>query len=232
MKRLVFPITAAAFLMVACAASADESVVEFQLDESYSALAPAAGEPPLATDEVDHNTVDGATEPKGAVDADVDNAPAVAQDVAPVEAEKKPVKSTKKSKEIEQKAREIPLIETQNDNSNAADVTYVTGGIGDDEKQAIEASKADYNVYVMSASISGAFVGDAHVTISRKNGKESESVLTVVAGPLLYVKLPAGSYVLDANLGDQQKRQAFTINKKGAPIRIHLGWKVSATLSH
>ena len=83
----------------------------------------------------------------------------------------------------------------------------------------------------MSASTEGAFVGDAHVVITRKNGAGTEEMLNVVAGPLLNVKLPEGTYTLDAELGAQKKHQVFTVSKKGNPARIHLGWKVPAHLS-
>ena len=128
-----------------------------------------------------------------------------------------------------ERARPIPLIQNKQPTEVAPDVTYVTGGIGDDELASIKASKAEYNTYVLSASTNGAFVGDAKVTIKDKSGKV---MLDTVAGPILYVKLPAGSYTLDATLGQQSKRQAFTIGgKKGGTANIHLGWKVNATLS-
>ena len=128
-------------------------------------------------------------------------------------------------------ARDIPLIETQNPVESSPDINYVTGGIGEDEKASIEAAKGDYNLHVMSASTSGAFVGDARVIISTKSGSETKEMLNVVAGPLLYVKLPAGSYALDASLGEQKKHQDFTIGGKQPAANVHLGWKVTATRS-
>jgi hypothetical protein len=124
-------------------------------------------------------------------------------------------------------ARDIPLIETDNPVERCPDVNYVTGGIGDDERTSIESAKGDYNLHVMSASTGGAFVGDARVVIS-SNGKE---MLNVVAGPLLYVKLPAGKYALDASLGEQKKHQDFTIGGKTPSANVHLGWKVDATVT-
>jgi hypothetical protein len=128
-------------------------------------------------------------------------------------------------------ARDIPMIDTQNPVESSPDVNYVTGGIGDEERSSIESAKGDYNLHVMSASINGAFVGDARVSISSKVGSETKEMLNVVAGPLLYVKLPAGSYVLNAQLGEQKKQQVFTVGTKGAPVNVHLGWKVDATRS-
>ena len=124
-------------------------------------------------------------------------------------------------------AHDIPLIATQNPVESSPDVNYVTGGIGDDERSSIEASKADYNLHVMSASVNGAFVGDARVVIS-SGGKE---LLNVVSGPLLYAKLPAGKYTLVATHGTQTKQQDFTIGGKTSSANVHLGWKVDATVT-
>jgi hypothetical protein len=225
MKHLSIPTLLMVALAAAHPAVAAPKAIEFQLDESYSALAPEAGDEPLATDEIDPNIIEGLTEP--AVESPA--SPRLVQEAPP--APPAAVKPAKVIKVKEPEPREIPLIEPINETQSSPDITYVTGGIGDDERQAIEAAKADYNLHVMSASLKGAFVGDARVIISRKKGAESEEMLNVVAGPLLYVRLPAGNYTLDASLGEQKKHQSFTVTKKGAAARIHLGWKVPATMA-
>ncbi len=129
--------------------------------------------------------------------------------------------------------RDIPLIETQNDSIVNPEIRYVTGGIGEDEIHEIQAAKANYNLYVMSANEASSFIGDARVVIARKQGEAMEVVLDVVAGPLLYVALPAGSYTLSASLGAQSKRQAFVVKDQSTPHYIHLGWKsASAKPAH
>ncbi len=246
-------VVATSLLAYASFASAAAPVVEFELDEQYAAMSPAAGEPPLSSDEVDHN-IDTLTpaeraEAAASTATDAPEEPAVpmaakpAQKIIPVTpvAEKEPAPVPEKpavfvpgkadkvpadAKLKTPKAQEIPLIETHNDSIIGPDVTYVTGGIGQDEKEAIEAAKGDYNLYIMSASTEGAFVGDAHVTITHKAGAETETVLSVVAGPLLYVKLPAGTYMLEAKLGEQTKKQTLNIGKKPSTANVHLGWKV------
>lgn len=243
-----------AFAVACYAGSASAKRVEFDLDDH----APVAVEV-MQPGEVDHNIMPGMTDGGEDDVVAVPHAPeqeasatATAAPVMQVEVGEpaKPVREPKKSatkpvaekpvkkaapKQVVQKEpepQEIPSIETENEVSKSDDVTYVTGGIGEDEKAAIEAAKGDYNLQVMSASQNGAFVGDAKVVISQKNGKETVEMLNVVAGPLLYVRLPAGSYVLDASLGAQKKHQAFTVSRKGTPARIHLGWKVDAKVSN
>jgi hypothetical protein len=187
-------------------AASAQPAYEFQLDESEQA---AAGD-------ADAATVPAAKDPNDA-------------DFKPETSKEKPAAKPAKAAAKEPEPRDIPLIERSDNAVSHPDVTYVTGGIGEGEKSAIEASKADYNLHVMSASASGAFVGDAQVLITRKKGKEQETMLSVITGPLLYVRLPAGTYLLEARLGEQAKRQSFTVAAKGKSANIHLSWKVAAT---
>jgi len=42
---------------------------------------------------------------------------------------------------------------------------------------------------------------------------------------LLYARLPAGSYMLFAELGGQSKEQKLTITAPGKPLALRLSWK-------
>ena len=134
-----------------------------------------------------------------------------------------------------QDAYALPLGESTSSTSGGAtdseanpSVHYVTGGIGDDERQAIEAAKAQYNVHITNASINGAFVEETQVLIKDKSGAEE---LNISTGPLLYVQLPAGSYQLTATHGNESKTQKIVISKKKAGANIHFGWKVPALVT-
>ncbi|MFZ4540877.1 MAG: hypothetical protein ACOYNL_03565 [Rickettsiales bacterium] len=249
MKRLV---TAAVITFAGAGAlpASARPITTFQLDEKV------VEEVWVDTGEVDHNADDmvmaqassapvpdsGTVEviPPAANDVEMPRIVVVKPDAAPVATPTpvvvaptatpapvvKPVAPLAKAK-----PQDIPLIETKNEAHSSPEVTYVTGGIGDDEQAAIQAAKPDYNLYVMSASKAGAFVGDARVVITRKNGKDVEEMLNVVAGPLLYVKLVDGSYALDATLGEMKKHQDFTINSKHKAANVHLSWDIPATMS-
>lgn len=141
----------------------------------------------------------------------------------PVAAEKK---AKKKIEEEPAPPRDIPIIETQNESFVSPEVSYVTGGIGDEERTAIESAKDQYNLYIMSASIEGQFVGDARIIIRKQNAKENPVVLNVVSGPLLYVKLPMGRYSIDGSLGEKTKHFEVTIGKKSG--KVHFAWKAGA----
>ena len=130
-----------------------------------------------------------------------------------------------KAKPRTKPAKEIPLIDTEHEGRSSDDVTYVTGGVGKDERAAIEATKSDYNLYVLSARAHGEFVGDTRSTITRTLADETEEMLNVESGPLLYVRLPQGNYTLMAQLGEQSKTQKFTVSAKGKPSIIRLSWK-------
>jgi len=129
-----------------------------------------------------------------------------------------------------QDAHEIPTIDTAAASAqDAASVNFVTGGIGDDERQAIEGARGNYNVYITSASTDGAFVEDTQVVIHKKDGTE---LLNVAAGPLLYVQLAPGSYTLDATHNGETKHQTITVGgKKAKSASVHLSWKVPATVA-
>ncbi|MBX9725909.1 MAG: hypothetical protein K2X09_01480, partial [Rickettsiales bacterium] len=86
--------------------------------------------------EIDHNAIPG--------DASADATIVMPPDPKTVG---KPRKRTKASK---QPAKEIPLIDTRYEGKSSDDVTYVTGGVGNREREAIEGSKADYNVHILS----------------------------------------------------------------------------------
>lgn len=119
--------------------------------------------------------------------------------------------------------RDIPMIEPIGESKSHEDVTFVTGGVGAEERAFIEATKGDYNLHITNASETSAFVDDARVSIYRANA--DEQMLDVTAGPLLYVRLPAGNYTLLAVKGTQTIRQNFKAPKKGAPAKLVLTWK-------
>lgn len=113
-----------------------------------------------------------------------------------------------------QRWSEIPLIPTETPAKLDADVKYATGGIGEDERAELEASKPQYNVHITNARKTGEFLEDTRTVISRKNGKEFEPLLDVNAGPLLYVELAPGSYQAEATRYGETKKKAFVIKAK------------------
>ncbi len=149
---------------------------------------------------------------------EVDEAPVVAATPS------KKKKGSKSAKAEKPEPREIPLIETKNDAHSHEEVTYVTGGVGEDERASIEESKADYNLHVTNASKDGAFEGDTRVIITQQGAAEGDEMLDVVAGPLLYVRLPTGKYTATASRGERVITKNFEVKRKGKPVEVRLSW--------
>jgi len=100
-------------------------------------------------------------------------------------------------------------------------ITFITGGIGDEERDALKAVEHDYNLHVMSAGTSGAFTGDTIIAIRTRRGEE---LLSTDAGPIFYASLPPGHYVVEATSDGQTRKQDITI-ARGTTSHVHFSWK-------
>lgn len=101
------------------------------------------------------------------------------------------------------------------------EVQFVTGGVGDDERNAMEQMQKDFNLHIMSSNKDGAFVDNRSLVVLDKHKKE---VLNTQAGPLFYATLPAGKYtVISTNKDGVEQKKTVTISKK-SPARISFVW--------
>lgn len=99
-------------------------------------------------------------------------------------------------------------------------IKYVTGGVGSEERSALEATQRDYNFRLMSANTEGGLVGDTNIVIRDTKGNE---ILRTTAGPIFYAELPNGKYTLEANSDGQVKQKTFSVGQ-AKPATIHLSW--------
>ena len=106
--------------------------------------------------------------------------------------------------------------------SDANGIVHITGGVGDDERDAMEAVRGDYNVHITNSNKDGAFNDSTQITITDKSGT---ALVTADAGPLFYVQLPAGSYTIVAQHRDmsQTKKIKVAKSKKSQPD-LHFIW--------
>jgi hypothetical protein len=76
-------------------------------------------------------------------------------------------------------------------------VSYINGGVGTDEQNAMRALKADYNLRLTFATKqTGAYRSDVQLDIADARGT---SVLSVAdTGPMFFAKLPPGVYRISA----------------------------------
>lgn len=99
-------------------------------------------------------------------------------------------------------------------------IAYVTGGIGQDETDALIATQSSYNLRIMNADKSGHFSGDVRIVIS---DLKHNMLLDAISGPLFYVNLPKGRYVVEAYGQDLIKKQTVSISST-KPARIRFVW--------
>ena len=112
-------------------------------------------------------------------------------------------------------------VEALPDIQQRGEIHFITGGIGEEETQAMEAVKGDYNLRITSADQTGHFSGNPHIVI---RDMQQNELLSADGGPLFYADLPAGRYLVEgSNLG-QSKTQRVTI-AGGKIVRVRFTWQ-------
>jgi hypothetical protein len=98
------------------------------------------------------------------------------------------------------------------------EIYFITGGIGDEETNAMKSERGDYNLQIMSADKQGHFNGYPHIIISDMQHNE---LVSSDAGPLFYADMPKGKYIVEGSVGKQTQKQNITITgKKTSYIRF------------
>jgi hypothetical protein len=100
-------------------------------------------------------------------------------------------------------------------------VTYLNGGIGDEEVQFIKQSMKDYTLALSFSRSTGEYVASVAVTIKDMKGAtvlEEQSV-----GPYLLVRLPPAKYSVTANYQGDSKTQPVTASHK--PAIVNFAWR-------
>lgn len=100
----------------------------------------------------------------------------------------------------------LPQPETQNG------VTFLTGGIGDEDRDAMLKARSGYNLHITNAGKDGAYEGNTRIVIFSKSG---DQLIRTNAGPLFYAKLPAGSYTVMATSNGHQILRPVTVGSRG-----------------
>lgn len=75
-------------------------------------------------------------------------------------------------------------------------ISYVSGGIGQEEVAAMRAEANSFNLRMAFSSLAGEFLADVKVTLADKKGNVVLNTLS--DGPCLYAKVPPGIYKLTA----------------------------------
>lgn len=101
---------------------------------------------------------------------------------------------------------EAPLIKPQ----TQGEVSFVSGGVGGDERAAMQAMRADYNLSLLfSVAGTGEYLSDVKVSIKDANG--NNFLDTVSDGPMLFARLKAGRYLVSADNNGQVIHKTATV---------------------
>jgi hypothetical protein len=105
-------------------------------------------------------------------------------------------------------------------------VSYINGGVGLDEQNAMRALRADYNLRLTFATRqSGAYRSDVQLDIADAKGG---SVLSVAnTGPMFFAKLPPGPYRISASAEGKAFKRSVRIGN--APKEMTLHWENDST---
>ncbi|WP_335943724.1 carboxypeptidase regulatory-like domain-containing protein [Pseudomonas sp. G166] len=100
-------------------------------------------------------------------------------------------------------------------------ITYLSGGIGEDEARAIGQAQG-YNLHMTFAiGVENKYIPDVDVTVQNASG---QTLLTLNdAGPLVYVQLPPGKYTVMATRNGEVRRDTAQVGS-GAARNLVFHW--------
>jgi hypothetical protein len=99
-----------------------------------------------------------------------------------------------------------------------AELSWMSGGIGDEARDEMRKAAVAYSVHLVFSDRQGSYLAGIPFTVSRLNGRELYS--GVSAGPLLYLKLPPGSYQIAAKFDGVWHQQQIEAGTNEHPARV------------
>ena len=97
--------------------------------------------------------------------------------------------------------------------ARAADVPYISGGVGSDSREELLAKEKDYNLKIIVAATSGDYLADVKIVIdSARNERLLDATMD---GPILLAKLVPGTYTVRATSDAQTQTKTVTIAPQG-----------------
>ncbi|WP_427310000.1 hypothetical protein [Cupriavidus sp. H39] len=96
-------------------------------------------------------------------------------------------------------------------------VSYVCGGVAEDEREALAAREKDFNIgIVFTQGAAGEFLSDVAVKLVRD---EQEVATFRAAGPRCLIRAPEGSYNIEASYKGQPKSIKVSTGTRNAQLR-------------
>ncbi|HEY8094685.1 MAG TPA: carboxypeptidase-like regulatory domain-containing protein [Methylobacter sp.] len=103
------------------------------------------------------------------------------------------------------------------------EVTFVNGGVGGDEQNAMQALGADYNLHLLfSIKGTGEYVSDVKVRIADSSG--NTILETVSDGPMLFAKLKPGRYSVTVDKDGQVVKKTATVASTTKRTSLSITW--------
>lgn len=94
-----------------------------------------------------------------------------------------------------------------------AGISHVSGGVGEDEVQAIKSMAGNFNLKLLMTSKEGNYLSGVNVAIADQRG--NKLLETVAEGPYLLAKLPPGNYRVTAAAQGQTRQQQVAVGGSG-----------------
>lgn len=97
--------------------------------------------------------------------------------------------------------------------ARGADVPYVTGGIGFEGREEMQAAERDHSLKVVAAEKNGDYLAEVNVVI--ESAKKERMLDATMEGPILLAKLPPGTYTVKATFEGQTQSRTVTVGGQG-----------------
>lgn len=98
------------------------------------------------------------------------------------------------------------------------EIYWLSGGIGDESRDEMQQSAAAYNVHMLFTDRKGEYLADIPVTIATRKGQLLYSAVS--EGPMLYLKLPPGSYLISAEIDGAWQKRNVQLDRSGRASRL------------
>lgn len=102
--------------------------------------------------------------------------------------------------------------------SSQGEVPWISGGVGDEAMTEMHKVAGAYNVHVMMTGVLGNYLAGVPFKVSRRSGQMTVSGAT--EGPLLYLKLPAGSYQIAVQINGAWQTRRIQVSASGPTTKV------------
>ena len=98
-------------------------------------------------------------------------------------------------------------------------VIFMTGGVGIVERAKMRIMAETYNLKIVLADVSGAYLSRVPVAIFEEDGNKLLDIVT--NGPWLYARLPDGKYTIKAAFKGNEKKRIIQMNHEFNVTMFH-----------